>query len=43
MENYIKKGEWNQVAEQLRDIQLLKSDMRNDVKTLLEKTYKPTG
>ena len=38
MDNYIKKGDWTQVAEQLRDIQLFKSDMKKDVKTLLEKS-----
>jgi hypothetical protein len=44
MENHIKKGEWTQVAEQLRDIQLFKSDMKRDVKILLEKsTNLPAG
>lgn len=38
MQNFIKKGEWNQVAEQLRDVQLLKSDMKQGLKTLLSKT-----
>jgi hypothetical protein len=35
MQDYIKKGEWNQVAEQLRSIQLFKNDMKNDLKVLL--------
>lgn len=38
MQGYIKKGEWNQVAEQLRDIQLFKSDIIKDLKTLLRVT-----
>ena len=38
MENFIKKGEWNQVAEQLRDIQLFKSDMKQGLKKLLSIT-----
>jgi hypothetical protein len=35
MQDYIKKGEWNQISEQLRDIELFKADMKKDLKTLL--------
>ncbi|MGA9150194.1 MAG: hypothetical protein WBZ36_06435 [Candidatus Nitrosopolaris sp.] len=38
MQDYIRKGEWNQVAEQLRDIELFRADLTNDLKTLLGKT-----
>lgn len=38
MQDYIKKGQWDQVAEQLRDIQLFKTDMKKDLKTLLRIT-----
>jgi hypothetical protein len=38
MENYMKKGEWSHVAEQLRNIQLFKNDLKKDIKTLLEKS-----
>jgi hypothetical protein len=38
METHLKKGEWNHVAEQLRGIQLFKSDMKQGLKKLLSKT-----
>jgi hypothetical protein len=34
----LKKGEWNQVAEQMRDVELFKADMNKDLKTLLRIT-----
>jgi hypothetical protein len=33
MQDYMRKGEWNRVAERFRDI-----DLKNDLKTLLRKT-----
>ena len=36
MEDYIRKGEWNHVAEQFRDIELFTKDLK--IKTLLRKT-----
>lgn len=38
MQDYIRKGEWTQVAEQFRDIELFIKDLKNDLKTLLRKT-----
>ncbi len=38
MQDYIKKREWNQVAEQFRDIDLFRADMTKDLKTLLKIT-----
>lgn len=38
MRNYINKGEWTQVAEELRSIQLFTSDITADIKKLLKAT-----
>lgn len=38
MKSFIKKGEWIQVVEESRATQLFKSDMKKDIKALLNKT-----
>ncbi|MGC1132573.1 MAG: hypothetical protein WA941_07110 [Nitrososphaeraceae archaeon] len=39
MQNFMKKGQWDQVVEQLRDVDLLKkSGMKEDIKKLLKET-----
>jgi hypothetical protein len=38
MQDYMRKAEWNHVAEHFRNIELFKEDMTKDLQTLLQKT-----
>ncbi len=38
MQNYMKQDQWDQVVEQLRDVDLLESGMKQDIKKLLKET-----
>ncbi|HYZ59499.1 MAG TPA: hypothetical protein VE544_07540 [Nitrososphaeraceae archaeon] len=38
MKDFMRRGQWDQVVEQLRDVDLIKSDMKEDVKELFSVT-----